>query len=105
LYFEIKCCIINVTNRKIYFLGGIYITMKATGIVRKIDELGRVVIPKELRETMEIDKKDPMEVFVDKDKIILTKYKPSCTFCQSQEDIVEFSEKPVCKKCINELTE
>ncbi|MGM0414740.1 MAG: AbrB/MazE/SpoVT family DNA-binding domain-containing protein [Bacillota bacterium] len=78
--------------------------MKATGIVRKIDELGRVVIPKELRETMEIDKKDPMEVFVDKDQIILTKYKPSCTFCQSQEDIVEFSDKPVCKKCIKELT-
>ena len=92
-------------NRKIYFLGGIYITMKATGIVRKIDELGRVVIPKELRETMEINKKDPMEVFVDEDKIILTKYKQSCTFCQSQEDIVEFSDKPVCKKCINELTD
>lgn len=79
--------------------------MKATGIVRKIDELGRVVIPKELRETMEIHKKDPMEVFVDKDQIILTKYKPSCTFCQSQKDIVEFMDKPVCKKCIKELAD
>ncbi len=74
--------------------------MKATGIVRKIDELGRVVIPKELRETMDINKKDPMEVFVDEDKIILTKYKESCTFCQSQEDIVEFSDKPVCKNVL-----
>ncbi|MGM0419450.1 MAG: AbrB/MazE/SpoVT family DNA-binding domain-containing protein [Bacillota bacterium] len=90
---------------KIFILEGIYITVKATGIVRKVDDLGRVVIPKELRNTMDIERKDPMEVYVEGDKIILTKYKPSCIFCNNQEDIVEFEETTVCKNCIKKLSD
>ena len=55
--------------------------MKATGIVRHIDELGRIVIPKEMRKKMEISSNDPVEIFVEGDRIILTKYHSSCTFC------------------------
>jgi len=59
--------------------------LKATGIVRKIDNLGRLVLPKELRKTMNIDIKDPMEIYVDNDKIILKKYQPACIFCGSSD--------------------
>ena len=64
--------------------------MKTTGIVRKIDDLGRMVIPIELRKTMNINKKDPMKIFVDGDKIILSKYEPACIFCGSADNIIEY---------------
>lgn len=77
--------------------------MKATGIVRPVDELGRVVLPKELRRIMDINEKDGMEIFVENDKIILRKYQPCCTFCGSLDNVVHFQEKLVCNKCIDGL--
>lgn len=79
--------------------------MKSTGIVRKIDDLGRMVIPIELRKTMDIDKKDPMEIFVDGDKIVLTKYEPACIFCGSADETIEFEDKVICKECRDEMQE
>jgi transcriptional pleiotropic regulator of transition state genes len=73
--------------------------MKSTGIVRKIDDLGRMVIPIELRKTMNINKKDPMEIFVDGDKIILRKYEPACIFCGSADDVIEFEGRTICGNC------
>jgi transcriptional pleiotropic regulator of transition state genes len=77
--------------------------MKSTGIVRKIDELGRVVLPMELRRTLEIDIKDPLEIYVESDYILLKKYNPSCTLCGSMEDLNDYKGKKICKKCINKL--
>ena len=73
--------------------------MKSTGMVRKMDSLGRVVIPIELRRTLGIDIKDSIEIYVDKDMIILRKYNPGCTFCGEMGDTLEMSGKPVCIKC------
>ncbi len=78
--------------------------MKATGIVRTVDSVGRFVIPMELRRTLGIvDAEDALEVFVDEDKIILRKYSPSCLFCKSLDDVIEFNGKKVCKKCVESL--
>ena len=77
--------------------------MKSTGIVRKIDDLGRIVIPKELRETRNINKKDSMEIYVDKEKIIFRKYKPGCTFCGSLDELTIFKNKKVCKECLEKM--
>ncbi|QGG46269.1 AbrB/MazE/SpoVT family DNA-binding domain-containing protein [Heliorestis convoluta] len=73
--------------------------MKSTGIVRKVDELGRVVIPIELRRTMGIDEKDSLEIYVDNEKIILKKYEPACVFCGSAVDVQNFRGKIVCNEC------
>ena len=73
--------------------------MKATGIVRKVDELGRVVIPIELRRSLGIDIKDGLEIFVDGEKIILRKYEPACIFCLSAEDIINYEGKMICASC------
>ena len=78
--------------------------MKSTGIVRNIDELGRVVVPKELRKKLGIENTDPVEIYVEGEKIILTKYHPACHFCGSFENVVEFKSKTVCRACIDELT-
>lgn len=75
--------------------------MKATGIVRKVDELGRVVIPMELRKTMGIDIKDPLEIFVEEETIILKKYEPACIFCGNAKDTVTFGGRVLCRKCID----
>jgi transcriptional pleiotropic regulator of transition state genes len=77
--------------------------MKSTGIVRKIDNLGRIVLPKELRRTFGIGDKQPMEIFVDGKQIILKKYAPGCAFCESQETVVTFKGKTICEKCREEL--
>lgn len=73
--------------------------VKATGITRKVDELGRVVIPIELRRTLGIDEKDPLEIFVDGEKIVLKKYEPACIFCGSADNITKFKDKNVCQEC------
>ena len=78
--------------------------MKFTGIVRKIDELGRVVLPKELRETMGITAKDALEIYVRDDEIIFKKYEPFCVFCHGITDIVIFEGKNVCSDCIQSLS-
>ena len=77
--------------------------MKATGIVRKVDELGRIVLPIELRRTLDIAEKDALEIFVDGSSIILKKYRPSCIFCDSTRDVVVFKGKNICPKCLAEL--
>ena len=77
--------------------------MKSTGIVRNIDELGRIVVPKEMRKKMDIANSDPVEIYVEGDKIILTKYQPSCTFCGSEDGVVEFKGKKICSACIEEI--
>lgn len=79
--------------------------MKSTGIVRKVDELGRVVLPIELRRTLDINEKDSLEIFVEGNQIILKKYEPACIFCQSSSDIKTFGGKNICKKCLGQLAE
>lgn len=73
--------------------------MKATGVVRKVDELGRVVLPVELRRNLGIEEKDPMEIFVDNGKIILKKYERACIFCGEAEGVTNYKGKPVCPSC------
>lgn len=77
--------------------------MKSTGIVRKVDELGRVVIPKELRKTLDIAEKDGMEIYVDGNAIILKKYEPSCIFCGNAADVFIFKGRNICPNCLEEL--
>jgi len=79
--------------------------MKSTGVVRKVDELGRIVLPIEIRKVLDIKQKDAIEIFTDNDKIILQKYQPACVFCNSVDDVVYFNGKRVCKKCLDELCE
>lgn len=78
--------------------------MKATGIVRKVDELGRIVLPIELRRTLGISEKDYLEIFVEQDEIVLKKYEPTCIFCGGADDIVSFKGKNICRACKNEMT-
>jgi len=79
--------------------------MKSTGIVRKVDELGRVVIPIELRRTLEIQERDALEIYVDGEHIILQKYEPSCVFCGSTVDVQDFRGKNVCAECAKLLAD
>ncbi len=73
--------------------------MKSTGIVRKLDELGRIVLPIEIRKTMNINDKDGVEIFVDNNKIILKKYVPSCIFCGNSDNVSEFKGRLICSDC------
>ena len=77
--------------------------MKSTGIVRKLDELGRITLPIELRRNLNVNERDPLEIFVDDDKIILTKYNPSDVFTGDMEELVEYCGKKVSKQSIIEL--
>ena len=79
--------------------------MKATGIVRKVDELGRIVLPIELRRTLGIAEKDPLEIYVSGDTIVLKKYQNSCIFCDGTHDVSNFKGKSICAKCLKELVE
>ncbi len=78
--------------------------MKSTGIVRKVDELGRIVLPIELRRTLNIAEKDSLEIYVDGASIILKKYQQSCIFCDSIKDVHPFKGKNVCAACHKELS-
>jgi transcriptional pleiotropic regulator of transition state genes len=77
--------------------------MKAIGIVRKVDELGRIVLPMELRRTFNINKEDPLEIFVDEDMIVLKKYEPACIFCGSADGIQQVHGRNVCEHCVAEM--
>lgn len=79
--------------------------MKSTGIVRKVDELGRIVLPIELRRTLDIAERDELEIYLDDDKVILRKYEPSCVFCGSSQGLISFHGKNVCMNCINKLNQ
>lgn len=77
--------------------------MKSTGVVRKIDELGRIVLPIELRRNFDIGEKDALEIYVDQDMIILKKFTRSCVFCNNASDVVEFKGKNICLDCLSQL--
>lgn len=77
--------------------------MKSTGIVRRVDELGRIVLPIELRRTLNIAEKDSLEIYVDGSSIILKKYQPACIFCDGAKDIISFKGKNICLTCLKEL--
>ena len=77
--------------------------MKSTGVVRKVDELGRIVIPIELRRTLDISEKDALEIYVDGDTVILKKYQPACIFCGEARDVTTYRGKNICKSCLSEL--
>lgn len=77
--------------------------MKSTGMVRKIDELGRIVMPAEIRQTLGLQVRDAMEIFIDGDRIVLQKYQPSCIFCTNADDLVLFEGKRICPECLSKL--
>lgn len=79
--------------------------MKSTGIVRKVDELGRVVIPIELRRTLGIDIKDALEIYVEGEHIIFKKYQPACLFCDNATNVTNYRGKLICKECLDILKE
>lgn len=73
--------------------------MKSTGIVRRVDELGRIVLPIELRRTLDIEIKDPLEIYLDGDKVVLKKHYDACVFCGEREDLTEYLGKHICSQC------
>lgn len=77
--------------------------MKSIGTVRKIDELGRIVLPIETRKRLGLEPKDGVEIFVEQDRVILKKYEPSCIFCGDADNIIYYMDKRVCRKCLAEL--
>lgn len=79
--------------------------MKSTGIIRKVDPLGRIVLPKELRQTLKINTKDPLEIFVNGEQIILRKYAPGCVICGGMDDLAPVQNKLVCRSCRETITE
>lgn len=79
------------------------ITMKSTGIVRRIDELGRIVLPIEIRKNLALASRDAVEIFVNEDTIVLKKYEPACIFCGSLDNASLFKGRIICDKCLAEL--
>lgn len=79
--------------------------MKPIGVVRKVDQLGRIVLPKSLRKRYNMNEGDPVEILVEGDHIILGKYRPRCVFCSSTEQVSEYKAKPICQSCISEMLE
>lgn len=79
--------------------------MRSTGIVRKLDELGRIVLPIELRRTLDIAERDELEIYLEDDKVVLKKYEPSCIFCGSTRGLVTYCGKNVCTGCVRELNQ
>ncbi|MCI9245675.1 MAG: AbrB/MazE/SpoVT family DNA-binding domain-containing protein [Clostridia bacterium] len=77
--------------------------MKNSGITRHVDELGRIVIPIELRNKFGISEKDPMEVFVDGSTIVLKKFEPNCIFCGNSRKLSEYKDKLICQKCLQQI--
>ena len=77
--------------------------MKSTGIVRKVDELGRIVLPVEMRRTLDIAEKDALEIYVEGESIILHKHQAACIFCDSTKELVSYKGRNVCADCIMKL--
>jgi transcriptional pleiotropic regulator of transition state genes len=77
--------------------------MKSTGIIRKVDDLGRIVLPIELRRTLDIAERDELEIFMENGRIVLQKYEPACIFCGSNRSLVHYSGKNVCGDCARKL--
>lgn len=79
--------------------------MKSTGIIRRLDDLGRIVLPIELRRTLDIAERDELEIYMENDQIILRKYEPACLFCASDKKLVTHKGKNICRECVRKLTE
>lgn len=77
--------------------------MRSTGIIRKVDELGRIVLPIELRRTLDIAERDPLEICIDGDRIVLQKVENNCVFCGSTSGLNQYREKHVCQECLRNL--
>lgn len=77
--------------------------MKSTGIVRKVDDLGRIVLPIELRRSMDIEVHDELEIYIEENQVVLRKYEPTCVFCGSGLGLVQFGGKNICQNCINRM--
>lgn len=77
--------------------------MKSTGVVRRTDNLGRIVLPVELRRILHIHPKDAVEIFTEGQNIILRKYEPSCIFCEETKNVVNFKGKNICRNCLDEI--
>lgn len=77
--------------------------MKSLGIVRRVDELGRIVLPVEIRKRLDLEPKDPVEIFVEKDRVVLKKYEPCCIFCGDVDDVIIYKDKRICRSCLEEL--
>jgi transcriptional pleiotropic regulator of transition state genes len=77
--------------------------MKPVGVVRKVDQLGRIVLPKSLRKRYQMNEGDPVEILVQGDHIILERYKPKCIFCSNQNDVIEYDSRYICRNCLNEM--
>ena len=78
--------------------------MKSTGIVRKVDELGRIVLPIELRRMLDIAERDELEIYMENDRIILQKYEPTCVFCASATGLTTHKGKNICRDCLREIS-
>ncbi len=79
--------------------------MKSTGIIRRVDELGRIVLPIELRRSMDIGERDELEIYVEKDQVILRKFEPTCAFCDADRKLITYRGKNVCRDCIRKMME
>ena len=79
--------------------------MKSTGIIRKVDELGRIVLPIELRRTLDIAERDELEIYMENDRIILQKFEPACVFCGSSRSLISYRRKNVCQECVRKMAE
>lgn len=79
--------------------------MKSFRIVRKVDDLGRIVLPIELRRTLDINVRDELEICLDDDKVVLSKYEPACIFCGSTRKLVAYRGKNLCAECIRDIKE
>ncbi|WP_081754729.1 AbrB/MazE/SpoVT family DNA-binding domain-containing protein [Paenibacillus durus] len=79
--------------------------MKPAGVVRKVDQLGRIVLPKSLRKRYQMNEGDPVEILVQGDHIILERYRPKCVFCGSMDEVSEYKERYICGQCLSEMTQ
>ena len=79
--------------------------MKSTGIIRKVDDLGRIVLPIELRRVLDISERDELEIFMENDRIVLQKFEPACVFCGSMRNLIVYRGKNVCKDCVRKMAE
>ncbi|WP_348621950.1 AbrB/MazE/SpoVT family DNA-binding domain-containing protein [Paenibacillus polymyxa] len=79
--------------------------MKPAGVVRKVDQLGRIVLPKSLRKRYQMNEGDPVEILVQGDHIILERYRPKCVFCGSVEQVNDFKDRYICVQCLTEMTQ
>ena len=77
--------------------------MKSTGIIRKVDDLGRIVLPIELRRTLDIAERDELEIFMESDRLVLQKHEPACIFCGSSRALTTYNRKNLCGECVRKI--